>query len=274
MNSLPGTGVMRRQSRSAGSSAASSSRISACSGSVSWNSSTKMCVNRAWNARRTLACADQQIARAQQQIDEVERAGALLEALVAHDHLAQLDVEQRGEVAVRGALKLVERRHRRFVGRPDRRRGAPGPYARSRPAAGAPQVLVLREVDDARFPAVEIGGIEALGGQHVVAQLADRAGIEIQRIARRRRRVAQPRQLVNARERPRRAPRRDRTDRAARRRRSRATRPARGPRGGAARPDRRRCRGRRATTRCAAARAGRLRAAARAARAASRETRR
>ena len=45
-----------RQSVSPASSAASSSRISACSGSVSWNSSTKMCLKRAWKPRRTSGC--------------------------------------------------------------------------------------------------------------------------------------------------------------------------------------------------------------------------
>jgi hypothetical protein len=44
---FPGIGVALRQEHSSGSSAASSSRISACSGSVSWNSSTKKWVKRA-----------------------------------------------------------------------------------------------------------------------------------------------------------------------------------------------------------------------------------
>ena len=66
----------------AGSSAASSSRISACSGSVSWNSSTNRCVKRCWNAARTSRAIAHEVARAHQQVEEVERADARLGVFV------------------------------------------------------------------------------------------------------------------------------------------------------------------------------------------------
>jgi hypothetical protein len=56
-----------------GRTTASSRRSSAWSGSVSWNSSTKMCVKRSWKPRRTSRCPHE-VARLQQQVEEVERA--------------------------------------------------------------------------------------------------------------------------------------------------------------------------------------------------------
>ena len=66
----------------------------------------------------------EQIARAQQQIDEVERAGAALERFVAVDDIAQLVVQQRGEIAVGGALKRVELAASAIRRRPTPRRAA------------------------------------------------------------------------------------------------------------------------------------------------------
>ena len=62
----------------------------------------------------------EQIARAQQQIDEIERAGALLQRLVSVDDAAELFVQQRREIAVGRALERVELVHQRFVRGPHR----------------------------------------------------------------------------------------------------------------------------------------------------------
>ncbi len=60
----------------------SSSTISAWSGSVSWNSSTKMCVKPPLQVGADLGAVAHQVPRAQQQVDEVERRRARLERLV------------------------------------------------------------------------------------------------------------------------------------------------------------------------------------------------
>ena len=117
MNSRPATGVDLPPVGLAGSSAASSSRISACSGSVSWNSSTKMCVNRCWKPRRTSGVVADEVARLEQQVEEVERAGARLQLFVARDGAAQLLLQQRREIGIGVHAKLVEAAPRRLVER-------------------------------------------------------------------------------------------------------------------------------------------------------------
>ena len=103
-----------------------------------------------------LGVAGKQIAAAQEQVDEVERAGTLLQPFVSRNGLAQLDVQERGEVGVGGALKPIERAHRRLVRGPngvawDIR--AVHPFAT---AAGPAQIPVLREIDQPRFQSVFI----------------------------------------------------------------------------------------------------------------------
>ena len=61
---------------------------------------------------------DEQIARAQQQIDEIERASAALQALVSGDAPASSPSQQRREIAVGRALEGVELGGQRFVARP------------------------------------------------------------------------------------------------------------------------------------------------------------
>src|SRR5206468_7013259 len=72
-------------------------------------------VKRAAHAR----VSHEQVARAQQQIHEVERARAALQRFVAGDHAAELLAQQRREVAIGGALKRVELVRQGFVGGPD-----------------------------------------------------------------------------------------------------------------------------------------------------------
>ena len=100
MKRRPGTGTAVRQSTWVGSAAASNSRISAWSGSVSWNSSTNRCVKRAWNPRRTASLPLTRVAGLEQQVEEVERAGAGFQVLVAIDCPLQLLLQARREVGV------------------------------------------------------------------------------------------------------------------------------------------------------------------------------
>ena len=74
----------------------------------------------------------QQIAGAQQQVDEIERAGALLEPLVAGNGIAKLVVQQGGEVAVGRILEPVELAASASRRRPTRRRAPRWVHSRGR----------------------------------------------------------------------------------------------------------------------------------------------
>ena len=130
--------------------------------------------------------ADQQIACAQQQIDEIERARAALQLFVSRERARELLAQQRREVGVGRALKFVELVHQRFIGGPHGVALDAGAVSALAAAPGAPEVPVLREIDRARFPAVVIGHAEAHDGVDLVRELADRPGIEKERIPRRR----------------------------------------------------------------------------------------
>ena len=132
---------------------------------------------------------DQQIARAQQQIDEVERAGPLLQlARSRRRRRRSSSCSSAARSAVGGALERVELGHQRLRTPPRRRRAStPAPYARSRPLRARRKFRFCARSIDARLPAVGIGGVEPLGGLDVVAQLAHGVGVQIQRIARRAR---------------------------------------------------------------------------------------
>ena len=109
-------------------------------------------------------------------------------------------MQQRGEVAIGGALKRVELAGQALRRRPRPRRADTLRSVDALAAAPrAPEVAVLREIDDARLPPVRIGRVEPLGRLDVVAQLADEARVVEQRIARRRGLRRQRRQLVHAR---------------------------------------------------------------------------
>ena len=80
---------------SAGSAAARSSRISACSGSVSWNSSTKMCVKRRCRSARTAAWSRTRSRARSSRSRKSSDADRALQLLVAIDHRPELRAEQR-----------------------------------------------------------------------------------------------------------------------------------------------------------------------------------
>ena len=84
----------------------SSSSSSAWSGSVSWNSSTKIRLKRFWKCTPHPGIVSNQIARAEQQVEEIERAFALLQRLVPIDARQQFAVQQRREIRVGTYLEL------------------------------------------------------------------------------------------------------------------------------------------------------------------------
>ena len=95
-------------------------------------------------------------------------------------------MQQSREIAVGRVLKPVELAHQGLVAGPDRIARHTRSIVAAATAADTPDVLVLREIDRARFPPVGIVAIEPRGGGHVVAQLANRRRVEIERIAQRR----------------------------------------------------------------------------------------
>ena len=185
MNSLPGTGRTALQFRSRGSSAVSSSRSSAWSGSVSWNSSTKMRAHRCCSCRANRLVAVHQVARAVQQVEEVQLAAARLQLLVAVEAAAQLVAQQRRQIRVGVALEDVELQHQLLQGLVGRASREALGEVRAVALAGAAEVAIAAQVDQQRLGAVEIAGLD----QHrqLVAGPPRRGGVEIQRIAQARR---------------------------------------------------------------------------------------
>ena len=126
MKSEPGRGCTSRQStgltRSASGAPASSTTISACSGSVSWNSSTNRCDSRSRNVRRTSASSRSSVAGAQQQVHEIQRALGGLQRVVAIEAGVQVLLQGRRQVGVGAAFELAQRRRRTPAGDPTRPR--------------------------------------------------------------------------------------------------------------------------------------------------------
>ena len=169
---------------SAGSSAASRSSSSACSGSVSWNSSTKRWLQRACRLAAHARVVAHQVARPQEQIDEVETAGARLQPLVVLDQRPQVVAQQRRQLGARAAHEVVELALRggapHAAGGPvgiaiaRESRPLPVPLARQRPQLGFQTVVVA--AGDLLAPC-DVGD-EAFDDGHravaVVAPLVDR----------------------------------------------------------------------------------------------------
>ena len=74
-----------------------------------------------------------EIARPEQQIEEVERAGPRLELVVAVDRAAQVALQQRGELRVGGHAELIETRLERDPRLEDPSRVTPSAYPAPRP---------------------------------------------------------------------------------------------------------------------------------------------
>ena len=64
---------------------------------MSWNSSTKKCVNRLCSSAALLVIADE-ITRLDEEIEEIEAAGLRLQNLVVRDRPLQRLMEERGEI--------------------------------------------------------------------------------------------------------------------------------------------------------------------------------
>ena len=98
-----------------------------------------------------------EVARAEEQIEEVERAAAGLQLVVAIDGAAQLALEQGGEVGIGGHPELIEPRLERrtrledAVARDAVRIRGPAPRLR------VGENPILREIDERRLPAVVVG---------------------------------------------------------------------------------------------------------------------
>ena len=145
-----------------------------------------------------------QIAREEEEIEEVERAGASLQLIVAVDGPAQIPLQQRRQVRVREHAELIQAG---FECGP----GLNHPLARNAvairaapPGPGVRQRAIPREIDQRRFPAVVVRLAVVLGGalQHdFVADAAGRLRSGEQRIAGRGDAACQVRELVQIHER-------------------------------------------------------------------------
>ena len=125
-----------------------------------------------------------QVARAEQQVEEVERAGVRLQLLVALERGPQFGLEPRGEIRVGVHPELIETRAQLADGRPHA-------VARHAVAVGAAPSLtrvgqhaIARQIDEASFPAVvvDVRVAERLLQADLVAQPAYRVGPGEERI--------------------------------------------------------------------------------------------
>ena len=123
---------------------------------MSWNSSTKIRLKRAWNPLADDGVVAHQIARTEEQIEEVERAGPRLQLLVPIDRAAKIALQERGEIGVRVHPELIEpglerdtRLQHAVAGHAIRvRRAAAGLCVGEDP--------IPRQIDERRFPAVVV----------------------------------------------------------------------------------------------------------------------
>ena len=143
-----------------------------------------------------------QVARAGQQIREVEGAGRLLQLLVALGRAGQLLLQARGEIGVGvlpELLEIVEQRVAR-----GQHVGA-GRVLAELVAAALPrarEAAVARQIDEPRFPAVEIALAERLLELNLPAEAAHRVGVDVQVVARRQGRRGEGGELMQRRDEP------------------------------------------------------------------------
>jgi hypothetical protein len=141
---------------------------------------------------------NQEVPRPQQEVDKVERTRSTLQVLVATGDFRELAAQQGRQVSVSRLLKPLDSDLRRFERPPD---AITLEVAAVHPASnytGLAEGAVLRQVNDARLPSVEIVGIEAPGSLDIVAELANGPCIEKQWISRGGGTFCKGRQLVDA----------------------------------------------------------------------------
>ena len=128
-----------------------------------------------------------EVARLEQQVEEVERAGARLQLLVAVDGAHQLLLQRRGEVGVGVHPELIEVRAQRVERVDDAAPRDALPVAGAAAVPGLAEVPVARQIDEPRFPSVVVRRRpNDLVQPDLLAQVARRRGVEIQVVTRRR----------------------------------------------------------------------------------------
>ncbi len=180
MKSAPGRTTAVRQSGCVASrldsSAASRTSSSACSGSVSWNSSTNSFVKRPWKLRLACPVISHEVACPDQQIQEIQRPLRLLGLVVRHDEIREIVSQARREIGVGRALKRAERFDQL-------RPGAENVVARDPGRVGLTaslvprEVAILRQVDERRLPAVVVERPFLPGSSNLDGQRASRREI-------------------------------------------------------------------------------------------------
>ena len=141
-----------------------------------------------------------EVARAEQQIEEVERPASRLQLVVAVDGAAEVALEQGGEVGIGGQPELIETRLERHTGlkhavaRDAVRIG--GPTSRLRVG----ERPILREIDERRLPPVVVPAASSSPEVRwrVISSLSRRAGSVpgVQRVVLRGRLTRERRELV------------------------------------------------------------------------------
>ena len=142
-----------------------------------------MCVKRCWKLPRGKGASGDEVARLQQQVEEVERAGAALRLFVAIDGSRQLLLQQRRELGVGVHPELIEmgaqRGHRVDDACPRQSLAIVGAAT----VPGVDEGPVPRQRGQPRLPSVVVHGPDRLLQPDLLAHVPGRRGVEIQVVA-------------------------------------------------------------------------------------------
>ena len=125
-----------------------------------------------------------EVARPQEQVNEIEAARSLFQLLVALHRAVQLELEQSGEVGIRGAREIPERVAQFPVGRLN---GRACHAIAVVPAPSRPRLfkLPVEEIDQLAFEDVVVARLDFFNRPDLAAQPACRLGIAVKKIPRR-----------------------------------------------------------------------------------------
>ena len=142
-----------------------------------------MWVKRPCSSARTAPIVAHEIARPEQQVEEIDAAGGLLEGLVALDGAAQLRMEEGGEVGVGEGGEVVDRRGEQRVGGEDllqRLLAAKGPCGA---APGLAEVAILGQLHEGGLDGIVVAALQALADHEVVAEPAQPPQLPVEPVA-------------------------------------------------------------------------------------------
>ncbi len=142
--------------RSASGDPDRSTTISACSGSVSWNSSTNRCDSRSRNVRRTSASSRSSSRARSSRSTKSSAPSAAFSVVVALEAGPQVLLQGRRQVGVGATFELAQRRVQLLPAVPDGRARVPSAVRGAASLARLGEPPVVMQVHQQRFQPVEV----------------------------------------------------------------------------------------------------------------------